>query len=150
MKAVSRAATAALSACALALALLGGISSQAAAAPQATPMASPTPMAMPSPMPMPNPAVTPAGNPVPTAPSPGTDMLNNNPNGGAWLDKFNRQPTPEPNAAKPATKPMMTMPANHPAVPARCRALMKAYAKKAITPAQHAKLKAQCMGKKPM
>ena len=134
MKAVSRAATAALAACALALALLGGIPSQAAAAPQATPMPTPvpTPMATPVPTPMPNPAVTPAGNPVPTAPSPGTDMLNSNPNGGAWLDKFNRQPTPDPNMRPPMRTPR----------PAWCKALMKPGVK--LTAAQRAKLKTQC------
>ncbi len=107
----------------------------------------PTPAATPIPSPMP--IVTPAGNPVPTAPSPGTDLLNNNPNGGTWLEKFNRQATPDPGARPPAAQPMMTLPANHPAIPARCRALMKTYANKAITAAQHARLKAECMGKKP-
>ena len=132
MKAIPRAATAALAACALAVTLLGGVSTRATAAPQATPMPTPTPMATPVPTPMPNPAVTPAGNPVPTAPSPGTDMLNNNPNGN-WLDKFNRQPTPDPNARAP----MRTM------RPAWCKSLMKPGVK--LTSAQRAKLKSQCM-----
>lgn len=133
MKAVSRAATAALAACALALALLGGISSRAAAAPQATPVPTPMVTPVPSPVPpVPNPAVTPAGNPVPTAPSPGTDMLNSNPNGGSWLDKFNRQPTPDPGMRAP----MRSM------RPAWCKALMKRGVK--LTAAQKAKLKSQC------
>jgi hypothetical protein len=139
MKAIPRAATAALAAAAFALTLLGGISTSATAAPQATPVPTPTPMVTPVPSPMPtpvpNPAVTPAGNPVPTAPSPGTDMLNNNPNGN-WLDKFNRQPTPDPGMRPPMTRPMV----RPPAMSARCRAMWNM----AKTAAQRAKAKAQC------
>ena len=148
MKAIPRVLTAALAACAMSLTLFGGVSMRAAASPQATPVPSPEPTAMvtPVPSPVPAPMITPAGNPVPTAPSPGTDMLNNNPNGN-WLEKFNRQATPDPGARQPAAAPTMTLPANHPAIPAKCRALMKAYANKAITAAQHAKLKAECMAR---
>lgn len=146
MKAIPRALTAAIAAGAFTLALSSGITLRAAASPQATPMPSPAPMATAIPSPMPNPVVTPAGNPVPSAPAPGTDMLNSNPNGN-WLEKFNRTATPDPSMRQPAASPTMTLPANHPAIPAKCRALMKAYANKAITAAQHAKLKAQCMGK---
>ena len=148
-KPIPRILTAVLAACALAVTLWSASPVQMALA-QATPMPSPAATAMPSPAatpvasPMPNPAVTPAGNPPATAPSPGTDMLNNNPNGSAWLQKFNRQPTPEPAAVKGTT----TMQAGHPAVStksAKCRALMKAYAGMTLTPAQHARLKAACM-----
>lgn len=125
MKAIPRALTAALAACAIGLTLWSGASTRVAAAPQATPVPSPMPT------PMPNPAVTPAGNPVPTAPSPGTDMLNNNPNGN-WLEKFNRTATPDPDMRPPAK--MMLSP--------WCKALMKPGVK--LTPAQRAKLKSQC------
>lgn len=150
MKAIPRALTATLAACALFLTLWGGISTSAAATPQATPVPTPvptpvvtpvpspppTPMGTPIPSPMPpNPAVTPAGNPVPTAPSPGTDMLNNNPNGN-WLDKFNRQATPDPGARAPMTAPM------HRVMPSWCKSLMKPGVK--LTAAQRAKLKSQC------
>mgnify|MGYP001210835250 CR=1 FL=1 len=119
---------------------------------QATPMPSPAATTMPAPAPgapAPNPAVTPAGNPPATAPQPGTDMLNSNPNGSAWLQKFNRVPTPEPNMSMPSGRmPMhgrMMMPATHPMIPARCRAMMRqAMMNGPITPAQHAKLKARC------
>lgn len=138
MKAIPRAFTAALAACAISLTLWSGVSTRAAASPQATPM--PTPMAttVPSPMPtpMPNPAVTPAGNPVPTAPSPGTDMLNSNPNGSGWLDKFNRQPGPEPNGMAPPRKMMKTVPA----MSATCRKMWKT----AKTAGQRAQVKALC------
>jgi len=139
MKAITRALTAATAACAISLTLWSGGSLRAAAAPQATPMPSPvpTPMAtpvpspMPTPLPVPNPAVTPAGNPVPTAPAPGTDMLNNNPNGNL-LEKFNRTATPDPNMRPPAK--MM--------LPPWCKSLMKPGVK--LTAAQRAKLKSQC------
>jgi hypothetical protein len=142
MKAIPRALTAALAACAISLTLWSGVSTRAAAAVQATPMPSPvptpmatavpSPMATPVPSPMPNPAVTPAGNPVPTAPAPGTDMLNNNPNGN-WLEKFNRTATPDPGMRPPAKMPL----------PSWCKALMKPGVK--LTAAQRAKLKSQCM-----
>lgn len=134
MKAIPRALTAALAACAISLTLWSGVSTRATASPQATPMPTPvpTPMVTPVPSPMPNPAVTPAGNPVPTAPSPGTDMLNNNPNGN-WLDKFNRHPTPDPGMRPPSRA----------ARPAWCASLMKPGVK--LTAAQRAKLKTQCM-----
>lgn len=139
MKAIPRAITAALAACAMSLTLFGGVSMRAAASLQATPVPSPEPTAMATPAssPMPNPAVTPAGNPVPTAPSPGTDMLNNNPNGN-WLEKFNRTATPDPGMRPPAMTPL----------PPWCKSLMKPGVK--LTAAQHAKLKTQCMPKKPM
>ena len=110
---------------------------------QATPMPSPAATAMPSP------AVTPAGNPPATAPQPGTDMLNSNPNGSSWLQKFNRVPTPEPNMGMPSGRMMpggrMAMPSHHPMVPAKCRAMFRqAMASGPITPAQHARLRARC------
>ncbi len=137
MKAIPRAFPAALAACAMTLALFGGVAVRATAAPQATPVPSPapTPMATPIPSPMPNPAVTPAGNPVPTAPAPGTDMLNNNPNGN-WLEKFTRTATPDPGMRQPAAKPAMTL-------PSWCKPLMKPGVK--LTAAQRTKLKSQCM-----
>jgi hypothetical protein len=122
MKAIPRALTAALAACAMSLALFSGASVRAAAAPQATPV----------PSPMPNPAVTPAGNPVPTAPAPGTDMLNNNPNGN-WLEKFNRTATPDPDMRPPSVTPL----------PPWCKSLMKPGVK--LTAAQRTKLKTQCV-----
>lgn len=137
-KAIPRILSAVLAACGLAVMLWSASPVQMALA-QATPM--PSPAATPVASPMPNPAVTPAGNPPATAPSPGTDMLNNNPNGSAWLEKFNRQPTPEPASVRGT----MPVPAHHPAMSAKCRALMKAYAGMKLTPAQHARLKAACM-----
>ena len=136
MKAILRALTAAIAAGAISLALFSGLSTRAAASPQATPMPSPvpTPMATPVPSPMPNPAVTPAGNPVPSAPAPGTDMLNSNPNGN-WLEKFNRTATPDPSMRPPA----MNM------LPPWCKSLMKPGVK--LTAAQRSKLKSQCMSK---
>ncbi len=143
-KTIPRGLTAILAACALALALWGGVPTPAAASPQATPMPTPMATAVPSPMatselpsPMPNPIVTPASNPVPTAPSPGTDMLNNNPNGGngSWLGKFNRQPKPEPN---------MTFPPNHPMIPPKCQPMVRQMMKTKITAAQHGLLLAKC------
>lgn len=131
MKAIPRAFPAAIAACAVTLALFGGVSIRATAAPQATPVPSPAPMATPVSSPMPNPAVTPAGNLVPTAPAPGTDMLNNNPNGN-WLEKFNRTATPDPSMRPPAMTPL----------PPWCKALMKPGVK--LTAAQRAKLKSQC------
>lgn len=83
------------------------------------------------------PAITPAGNPVPTAPSPGTDMLNSNPNGN-WLEKFNRTATPDPGMRPPAMTPL----------PSWCKSMMKPGVQ--LTAAQRAKLKTQCMPKKPM
>ena len=136
MKGIPSALTAAVAAGAISLALLSGVSTQAAASPQATPMPTPAATAVPSPMPtpMPTPAVTPAGNPVPTAPSPGTDMLNNNPNGN-WLEKFNRVATPDPDMRPPAMTPL----------PPWCKSLMKPGVK--LTVAQRAKLRTQCLPK---
>jgi hypothetical protein len=82
------------------------------------------------------PAITPAGNPVPTAPSPGTDMLNSNPNGN-WLEKFTRTATPDPSMRPPGTM-----------LPSWCKSLMKPGMK--LTAAQRAKLKTQCWPKKTM
>jgi hypothetical protein len=134
MKAIPRALTAALAACAMSLALFSGASVRAAVALQATPVPSPlpAPMATPVPSPLPNPAVTPAGNPVPTAPAPGTDMLNNNPNGN-WLEKFNRTATPDPGMRPPSVTPL----------PPWCKSLMKPGVK--LTAAQRTKLKTQCI-----
>lgn len=140
IQAIPRAVSAALAASALALTLWGGISTRAAASPQATPMptpaVTPVPSPMPTPPPIPMPAITPAGNPVPTAPSPGTDMLNSNPNGN-WLEKFTRTATPDPSMRPPA---MM--------LPSWCKPLMKPGMK--LTAAQRAKLKTQCWPKKTM
>lgn len=90
------------------------------------------------------------------SPSPTTNMLNGNPNGADWLQKFNRVPKPEATAAGMSMpvdmmhgsmmKPMGPMPPNHP-MPPRCRTMMLAYMRThtTITYAQHARMRAKCM-----